>query len=279
MVETTVELITPKKAAEYLKHNTLNRPIRSRHLEILMREMTSGNWKLTHQGIAFDEAGNLLDGQHRLTAVVLTGVTIESLVTRNLNQQAARSIDKTAVRNYNDSHVFDGKSRPALFKSSKIQAAVRGIVRFGYSKTYYLIDSQVDALMEQWQSALEALQRASCGRGKNVGGAINAAMLAALLNGEQEADIYSFYSVYTLGDTKGSEGRNVQAPFRFANAVMNEKEKVGQINRDRQYNLAQNAIWQYIHSEKTEALRMTKELRYPTFQMIEQILKGENSNA
>lgn len=279
MVETTIEYITPKKAAEYLEHNKLNRAIRSRHLELLIREMKAGNWKLTHQGIAFDEAGNLLDGQHRLTAVVLSGVTIQSMVTRDLPQQAARSIDTQATRNYNDSHVFDNKDRPAIFKNTRAQAAVRGLCRFAYKQHYQLINSQVDSLMAAWRDKLEALDRAAMRRTRNAGATINAAMLAALLNGEDEADIFSFYSVYMLGDTKYSEGRNIQAPFRLANAVMKEKEKFGRLNRERMHNIAQNAVWQYIHCDKTTMLKATDTLRYPAYDMIEKILKGDKENA
>ena len=43
-------------------------------------DMKSGNWGVTGQGISFDEDGNLLDGQHRLAAVAVSGMTVKLLV-------------------------------------------------------------------------------------------------------------------------------------------------------------------------------------------------------
>ena len=45
-------------------------------------DMVNGNWKLSPQGIAFDESGTLFDGQHRLRAVVRAGLSVPMLVLR-----------------------------------------------------------------------------------------------------------------------------------------------------------------------------------------------------
>lgn len=87
-VITKVELITPATAKEYLKSNTDNRPIRSTHVQRLKEEMMAGRWLVTHQGIAFDDAGKLLDGQHRLFAVAMSGVPVQMMVTRGLARKA-----------------------------------------------------------------------------------------------------------------------------------------------------------------------------------------------
>lgn len=83
-MKTTVEKIDPKLAERYLTANTSNRHVRNRAVEEYARDMTNGNWILSHQGIAFDESGNLLDGQHRLLAIVRSGVTVPMAVTRGL---------------------------------------------------------------------------------------------------------------------------------------------------------------------------------------------------
>jgi len=67
--------IDPCKASRLLEANTNNRPVAGTHVKYLVSEMRESRWTETHQGIAFDEAGKLLDGQHRLMAIALSGTT------------------------------------------------------------------------------------------------------------------------------------------------------------------------------------------------------------
>jgi hypothetical protein len=84
-IETKYQIITPAMARQWLeKSNTKNRPMKEETVMAFARDMKSGNWLRTHQGIAFDADGRLLDGQHRLAAIVRSGVTIEMLVTTGL---------------------------------------------------------------------------------------------------------------------------------------------------------------------------------------------------
>lgn len=63
-----------------------NRDRRETHVRSLRQAMMRGEWRTTHQGIAFDEDGFLIDGQHRMMA--LAGMPddfrIEMLVTTGL---------------------------------------------------------------------------------------------------------------------------------------------------------------------------------------------------
>jgi len=76
--------VTPAMAAEWLKLNSLNRPIRRQTVSKYASVMRSGQWVRSPEAIGFDVNGRLIDGQHRLTAVVESGVTVEFLVVRNL---------------------------------------------------------------------------------------------------------------------------------------------------------------------------------------------------
>jgi hypothetical protein len=61
--------ITPEMAAEWLKRNHKNRTLRQSNIDGYILDIKNGAWMTTHQGIAFDADGNLIDGQHRLTAI------------------------------------------------------------------------------------------------------------------------------------------------------------------------------------------------------------------
>ncbi|GAB3773793.1 hypothetical protein GCM10028796_46920 [Ramlibacter monticola] len=67
----TIERVTPRIAREWMKLNVGNRPLRVGHVEMFHAMFGRGEFVTSIQGIAFDEDGNLMDGQHRLTAISL----------------------------------------------------------------------------------------------------------------------------------------------------------------------------------------------------------------
>jgi hypothetical protein len=68
-------LITPEIAADWLDNrNVGNRRKSSVTARRYARLIQTKRWKCTHQGIAFDRDGWLIDGQHRLMAIVATGI-------------------------------------------------------------------------------------------------------------------------------------------------------------------------------------------------------------
>jgi hypothetical protein len=70
--------VTPSQAEKWLaKNHPRNRNISLRLVDAFTADMLAGEWRLTHQGICFDGEGQLIDGQHRLTAVVKSGKTIQ----------------------------------------------------------------------------------------------------------------------------------------------------------------------------------------------------------
>lgn len=73
--------ITPEIAGYLLgNHNTLNRAIRDSQVDYYMAVIRSGQWHLTHQGMAMDTDGVLQDGQHRLQAIdLLSGEDLSGL--------------------------------------------------------------------------------------------------------------------------------------------------------------------------------------------------------
>lgn len=83
MITFELETITPKIAGEMLETNINNRKVvKGRDYRSILRAMTDGYFKATHQPICFDENGVLIDGQHRLMAVVDSGATVQMFVAR-----------------------------------------------------------------------------------------------------------------------------------------------------------------------------------------------------
>lgn len=76
--------VTPAMAARWLENNFRNRPISEDVVIAYARDMTNGVWVATHQGIAFNDRDELIDGQHRLIAITRCGLTIRMMVTFGL---------------------------------------------------------------------------------------------------------------------------------------------------------------------------------------------------
>jgi len=95
--------VTPTMAQRWLDEcNTQNRCKRGWWLEALCAAMLRGEWITTHQGIAFAASGRLLDGQHRLEAIVKSGMAIEMLVVYGLDDAAFGAIDTGVKRTISD---------------------------------------------------------------------------------------------------------------------------------------------------------------------------------
>ena len=75
-------MMTPEVADVWLREfNNHNRPLSASVVKTLASTIENGEWKLTHQGIAIDKDINLIDGQHRLAAIVSSDTTIPIMIT------------------------------------------------------------------------------------------------------------------------------------------------------------------------------------------------------
>lgn len=77
-------LVTPEIARAWLARNTDNRNLRDGLVRQLAADMKNGAWMPNHQGVAIRADGTLLDGQHRLSAIVMSGVSVWMLVFTNM---------------------------------------------------------------------------------------------------------------------------------------------------------------------------------------------------
>ncbi len=77
-------IITPEIAQDMLQYNNCNRSLSRNTIAKYARMMKQGEWYLSHQAIAFGEDENgkqiLVDGQHRLAAVVQSGIPVKTTV-------------------------------------------------------------------------------------------------------------------------------------------------------------------------------------------------------
>ena len=97
-----VVTITPQEATNWLRCNEHNRPVRKGHVNFLANEIKNGNWQVNGQAIVIADNEQVLDGQHRLLAIIEAGQPIKSLVVYGITPEAFSTIDTGAVRSSAD---------------------------------------------------------------------------------------------------------------------------------------------------------------------------------
>lgn len=111
LVAVSIEYVGPAEAELGLAMNTNNRNLRQRLLGQLMRDFSSGNYVFSGSPIVYSDDGVLVDGQHRLTAILQTGVTVPMLVVRGVKAKAQSTIDTGAKRTFGDVLTLKGYER------------------------------------------------------------------------------------------------------------------------------------------------------------------------
>lgn len=98
----TTVFITPQMAVEFLEKNTSNRKVRTNHVKELSRDITNGHWDLNGEAIKISKRGEILDGQHRLHAILVAGVGIWTVLITNLADETRFTLDTNLRRTPTD---------------------------------------------------------------------------------------------------------------------------------------------------------------------------------
>jgi hypothetical protein len=106
--------ITPGTALALLERNAQNRSVSDERVMLYARDIEAGAWEANSQGIGLGADGQLLDGQHRLWAIVKAAKPVTVLVVRGLPVAARATIDRGKSRSVADLlRILDGMSGAA----------------------------------------------------------------------------------------------------------------------------------------------------------------------
>lgn len=101
-MKTEIVVVTPSQAKKWLERNTDNRHITPSVVGGLADAIRRGEWILSHQGIAFGKDGKLLDGQHRLLAILEANLAVKMAVTWDVDNEAFKVMDIGKKRTVSD---------------------------------------------------------------------------------------------------------------------------------------------------------------------------------
>ena len=101
--KTVIQSINPTLAAKYLGKMPFNRRLARKHVSALVEAIRLGDWRFNGDPIRFNKPGELIDGQHRLNAIIESGATIDFLLVTELDEEAIETVDtgnRRAFSNY-----------------------------------------------------------------------------------------------------------------------------------------------------------------------------------
>jgi len=113
--------VTPEIAEGLLSRAVVNRRLDWGQVDFLADSIFREEWQLTHQGIALDgplETGCLLDGQHRLNAIIKAGIPVWIYVFEGLPRTAFPVLDTGKRRSGVDTLSSTGEKYLPLLHST-----------------------------------------------------------------------------------------------------------------------------------------------------------------
>lgn len=112
-----VETITPEIAKTMLGENVNNRRISRDNVNLFAREIRNGEWRFNGEAIKFGKDGRLLDGQHRLLAVIAADKPLTTLVIRGLEDETQQTMDSGKTRTLGDVLTLRGEKNSTQLAS------------------------------------------------------------------------------------------------------------------------------------------------------------------
>lgn len=168
-VTTTVEEVAPGVALAWLEANTQNRKVRQSRVDQYARDMAAGNWKRTGETIKFAADGRLLDGQHRLWAVVEADVPVCVDIVRGLDPDTQSYMDTGVARTAADDLGMRGeRNSPVLSAAARLGALAESHRLFRDHTTQLSSHAEIYEWLREHPGLRDSVAFVDCGKPKKV---------------------------------------------------------------------------------------------------------------
>lgn len=158
-----LKTITPAIAMDLLEKNYGNRSLNKDHVERLAKEIKEGRWKINGDMIRIGNSGRILDGQHRLNAVIKSGRTIQTWMMEGLDDDIFDTIDVGKKRSGGDTLASLGEEHPF-----RLAAALALVDKYmtGRVLSYTLYSNgEIKELAEKYPLVRDAIVSKTNGKG------------------------------------------------------------------------------------------------------------------
>jgi hypothetical protein len=153
----SVELvvITPDMARAMLDKNTRNRNLKPVVAAAYARDMTMGHWRFNGESVVVNCDGTIMNGQHRLTACVESGVPFASVLVTGVPTDAMQTMDSGSKRTAGDQLRLRGE-----VNVNSLAAVIRFALQWADGTNRFLspTNSEISAFLDRHPEAREATQ-------------------------------------------------------------------------------------------------------------------------
>lgn len=221
---TKAMIVTPELAKEWLESAGTNRGISQNRVKTYAEDMKNGNWQYNGEEIKFNESGELIDGQHRLHAIIRANTPVKMDVKFGVPDNVTL-LDRGRPRSVADILRVGGMEK-ALANTTNIAIAKLAFQIDGKGRTT-VSDFWVENFITQHSEALLKLWPILRWSHNKFPGAIstkNSPLLLAILRayeaGEDFADLEEFAKVYRTGFVSGA---GQESALHARNAFLGKK--------------------------------------------------------
>lgn len=139
--------VTPKMAADWLTKNASNRGLSLVRVSSYARDMKDGHWFLNPQPIIKNAKGDLLDGQHRLNAIIEADTAVKMVLATGCDHEIRKYIDRGRHRTLPDRLKMEGMEGRVVLKAS----IARNLVKLDRGSTRDLVtDSEATQATQKY---------------------------------------------------------------------------------------------------------------------------------
>lgn len=217
----SVVAVNPEIATRWLGKNLRNRNVRSAHVANLARDMAAGRWQITGEAVKFATTGELIDGQHRLHAVIQSGATVMLFVVRGLAPAAQNVMDTGSKRSSSDMLGLNGHKN-----ASTVAATARLALHLSQTDdTRAARSSFTNTEIAEWVAAhpeVESAASAASALKGHVDAAPSALAVSWMLLSESSpSDCAEFFNSVAQSATNGKGDPRAALISRLSNARRN----------------------------------------------------------
>jgi hypothetical protein len=124
-VRVSIVRISPDMAREMMQLNRKNRGLNRRNVFLLRTSIEQHEWYMNGEAIIFSADGILLNGQHRLTAIIESGMSVDVMVVRGVDPESFKTLDSGRTRRSGEVLAMDGEKN-----ANAIAATVQALLGF-----------------------------------------------------------------------------------------------------------------------------------------------------
>ena len=153
--------VTPELAKKWLEKNVSNRSVNETKVNQFAEDMESGRWYANGEAIVFDVNWNLVNGQHRLSAVVKCGLTVKMLVVTGVPVEETILYDRGMLRA--TWHTLQMAGVDKYVSTSTVVAMVKLIYQIKYSQSSFS-DNEIMDFVKKYTDQITTVRKITAGK-------------------------------------------------------------------------------------------------------------------